>query len=818
MNALAVKAFRDVSRERGRGALVVLAIAAGVAGFFGVLSAYAVLTRELNAGYLATNPASAVLLTDAVDDALVRAVLDGHGVAAAEPRRVVSARIRSGPGAWKSLVLFVVRDYRDIRVSRILPERGAWPPEAGEILIERDALGVARAAIGDSVTVLTSRGTSRSLRVSGSVHDVGQAQARMENAVYGYITLETLASLGEEPVLDRLNVLVAGNRFDEAHVRRVAEEVRGVAEKLGHPVRRVDVPEPGKHPHASIMGLLLLSMASFGLFVLLLSSVLVVNLVTGLMASETRAIGILKAVGGSRGRIARHYLAQAAVLGAAALLVGIPAGLLGGRALCRYLAVFLNFDVTKEAVPAWVFLLAGATGLAVPLLAAALPVWKATGASVRDALAYSGASLEAFGTGRFDRALARFGGAGRPLLFAIRNVFRRRARLALTLVTLTLAGVFFMAALGVRSSLVATLDRLFRARRYDLSVSTGMLAPVEKIGRAVAATPGITAWEGWITSEGTLPEGGESTPHPAASAGGPHAIGPQGGGLHGGGVSSDRFPVFALPSPSRMLEPEIVEGRGLAAGDVDALVVNTALAAKSPAMKVGNTVTFRMGPADTTWRVVGIAREPFSPPLAYVPLAFFESKGHTGVASALRLALVKTDAASVETVKAALEKNLEAEGLRASGALSNTEARYSFDQHMLMIYVFLVVMSAILGGVGALGLATTMSLNVLERRREIGVLRAIGATPAALRALLVIEGCAVAVLGWAIACVLAAPVVQHVGGGLVRAMFKGGLDAGFDARGPVIWLAVSLVTGAAASLVPAWRVSKRSVREALAWE
>ena len=65
---------------------------------------------------------------------------------------------------------------------------------------------------------------------------------------------------------------------------------------------------------------------------------------------------------------------------------------------------------------------------------------------------------------------------------------------------------------------------------------------------------------------------------------------------------------------------------------------------------------------------------------------------------------------------------------------------------MLMIYVFLIVMSGVLAGVGGLGLMTTMSLNVLERRREMGVLRAIGATPAAVWAIVVAEGAVIGAL------------------------------------------------------------------------
>src|SRR5262249_57131850 len=123
--------------------------------------------------------------------------------------------------------------------------------------------------------------------------------------------LDTLEQLGEEPYLDQLKIVVDGNRFDEAHVRSVAADVRQLIESLGHQVRRVDIPEPGKHPHSSVMGLLLLAMSSFGRFALLLSGILVVNLLTALLAPQIRRIHVLNTLGGTRRQIARIVVAQA---------------------------------------------------------------------------------------------------------------------------------------------------------------------------------------------------------------------------------------------------------------------------------------------------------------------------------------------------------------------------------------------------------------------------------------------------------------------------------------------------------------------------
>jgi putative ABC transport system permease protein len=266
-----------------------------------------------------------------------------------------------------------------------------------------------------------------------------------------------------------------------------------------------------------------------------------------------------------------------------------------------------------------------------------------------------------------------------------------------------------------------------------------------------------------------------------------------------------------------MFQPDIIAGRNLEQGDQNAIVVNTTLAAKSPTMKLGNTINIQMGPANTSWRIVGISGEAFSPAVAYIPLSFIEER-HPGMSNSLRLVLDKADADSIDTVKAALDRNLENEGLRARGSASKADSRLSFDQHMVMIYIFLIVMSVIIAGVGGLGLMTTMSVNVLERRRELGVLQAIGATSRMIAMIVVGEGLIIGLIGWTIAAIAAWPISKVVGDALVGLLFRGGLAFRFEPLGLVSWLVCSIVLGSVASLLPAWRASRLTLREALAYE
>jgi putative ABC transport system permease protein len=779
MNTVWRKAFRDFWQERARTALVVLAIALGISAFAAILSSYAILTRELDLGYLATNPASAVIRVDSADDDLIKAILQNPEVSDAEPRRTIGGQIKAGPVQWRNLILFVVHDYGNIRVSKLVPEAGAWPPATGEILIERDAFQVARANIGDAVTVKTANGIEQPLVISGRVHDVGQAQARMENIVYGYINLETLVQLGEVPQLNQINLLVARNRFDESHIKRVVADVESLIKSKGHEVQRVEIPRPGKHPHSDLTGILLLAMSSFGLFVLVLSGILVVNLLTAMMASQVRQIGVMKAIGGTRWQIARIYFVQALFLGIAALVVSVPLGIVGSRALCRYMAIFLNFDINSFAVPLWVYLLVALIGIAAPLIAAAYPVWRGTSTPVRVALSDFGLSQANFGVNAFDRALTRIGGTFSLIALAIRNSFRRRARLALTLLTLTSGGLFFLAALNVRSSMINTLDHMFGLRKFDLTVSLAKPYEAEKIQKAVSNTPGVTRTEGWFTTEGLY--------------------------------NDVRLGIVALPPDTKLLEFDIIEGRKLAAGDTDAIVINNALAGRDPKMRVGESVMLRIGAEEKAWRIVGLAREAFSPsPVGYIPLR--------GAVNSVRLALDNTAPDSISALRAELDRNLEQQGVRARASSTKNESRFGFDQHMLMIYVFLIVTSAIVGGVGGLGLMTTMSLNVLERRREMGVMRALGATPRLIWLMIVAEGIVIGLLSWAIAALLAWPISKAIGDFMVKVMFRSGLDFTFEPVGLVIWLLVSIGLSGLASFLPAWKASRTTVREALAYE
>src|SRR5512145_1520886 len=278
------KIVGDLWQNRGRTLLVILAIALGVFAISWISVTYSILVRELRNGYLAINPASSIITTDAFDADFIVQVKALPGVGEAEGARMIRARFQVGPDEWRTILLFVLADYSDNRINQLVSEEGDWPPPDGQILLERAALSIAKADIGDTLHIRVPGSETQALRVAGTVHDISLAPAWQEGMAYGYVTLKTLEQLGVEPTLNQLRLVVADDYFDAEQVRVVTNEVKNWVAASGRSIYQIRLPPPGEHPHADQMASLLMLQQAFGLLALVLSSALVANMISALLA------------------------------------------------------------------------------------------------------------------------------------------------------------------------------------------------------------------------------------------------------------------------------------------------------------------------------------------------------------------------------------------------------------------------------------------------------------------------------------------------------------------------------------------------------
>ncbi|HYM69576.1 MAG TPA: ABC transporter permease, partial [bacterium] len=718
-----------------------------------------------------------------------------RGVRDAEGRHSLTVRVRTGPGEWRELQLFAIADYSKIRVNRVTPDRGAWPPPHREFVVERSSVSLLKAGVGDRVTVKLRDGTEREMRVAGVAHDISQYATSFTGIAYGYVTLDTAEWLREPAGYNELYVVAGGNPRDVANVEQVTKRVQDKVEGTGRAVFRVWI-QAGKHWADQSMQALIVVLGVLGVFALLLSGFLVVNTVSSLLTQQVRQIGVMKAIGARSQQIMTMYLATVLIYGAVAVLLAVPLAALGARALSGSTAGLLNFSIHDYGVPPETLALEIAAGLVAPLAAAVVPVLLGTRVTVHEAISAYGLRAHDFGHGRLDTLVERVRGVSRPLLLSLRNTFRRKGRLGLTLATLTVAGAIFISVFSVRTSLIRMVDVVFGQWSSDVWVLLEQPYRVEQLQHEAAQVPGVVQTEGWrVTSVRRV---------------------------RADGTQSSNIFVYALPAATTLFHPTIVQGRWLLPADGPAVVVTTDVLENEPDLRVGTALSFKVGDRKRTFRVVGIAQTLLTrdQPAVYInyPAFTYLAGGGASRTDYMMVVTAQHDAAFQSAVARRLNDRFEHINLRIRWTFPLEERKAEVNAVFNVIVSLLLVMAVLLAVVGGLGLAGTMSINVLERTREIGVLRAIGATNRAVMWIVLAEGFLIGVISWALAVALAVPLSFGLGRAVGMALLQTPLRYTFSFGGVLIWLGLVIGLAAVASFLPAWNASRLAVRDVLAYE
>jgi len=789
------KVLRDLWGNKARTVLVVLSIAVGVFAVGMITGTRVVMSREMHASWVAVNPASATLYTDLFDEDLIWTVRNMPGVQEADARRGFSVRFKTNPAdeQWRNMTLFAYPDYDDIRIFQLRPERGAWPPPEHELLIERASLDWMGLQEGDVVMVEAPNGKLRELRIAGTVHDLTRQAASWTGWAYGYISADSLEWLGLSRHFDELNFIVAEHPEDEAHIGSVAERLRDKVEKSGRTVYHTWIETPGKHPADNDLEPIMMLLGSLGFLSLLASGFLVVNTLQALLTQQIRQIGIMKAVGARNGQIMGVYYGMVLSFCVLSLAIAVPLGALAAHEFTTFIANLVNFDVTSFGLPPQVLALQIGVGLVIPLLAALYPILSGVRVPAREAMSDYGLSKGHFGRGLLDRLLERVRGISRPMLLSLRNMFRRKGRLVLTLITLTLGGAIFIAVFSVRASLLLTLDDMLDYVEYDVYAIFRRDYRIDQMEREALRVPGVLAAEAWRF--GSVRR------------------------LRPDDTESESIYLRAPRAQSDLVHPKLVEGRWLLPEDENAVVVNAFLLKEESDIAVGDEIVLKIGERETSWRVVGIMTRTDPVPMAYVGIDYLSQVvGGMGRADVVFVQTEQHDAASQAQVERALEEHFESVGLNVNTTMTSSRSRGQAESQFNVLVIFLLVMAILLAVVGAIGLMGTMSLNVLERTREIGVMRAIGASDGAILKVVIVEGVLIGLLSWLLGTIMALPLSQLLSDAVGASIFQTPLSYTFSLGGVELWLGTVLVLATLASFWPARNASRVTVRDVLAYE
>jgi putative ABC transport system permease protein len=786
------KVLGDLWSNKTRTILVVMSIAVGVFAVGMIGGARVMLAHDLAAANDASNPASAKLHTEPFDDDLVQAIRRLPGVDDVEGRSTMVFQVGAGRGVWKNTMVKVIPDFNDLRINKIRPISGAWPPPQRELLLERSSLAYLNTQVGSTVLVDLPDGTKRAMRVAGAVYDVSWA-SQLSRLGAAYITSDTAHWLGQSGQFTELHITVTGDRHDIAHIKQVVAQVRDKIEKSGRSVV-VDIPDPpGQHWADSVLVTIMLVMSVLGVISLLMSGFLVVNTIGALLAQQTRQIGVMKSIGARSRDIVGMYLMTVFIFGVLALLAAIPLGALGAQLFVNIFAGLLNFDSLGGGIPPYVLGLEVAAGLLAPLLAALWPVLSGTRITVREAISGHGLGKGRYGTSGIDRIMGRIRFLSRPLLLSLRNTFRRRGRLALTLSTLMLGGAMVIGVLSVRGSLLKTLDDYFFTYNYDIDLLLARPARITAIENLAHQVSGVVAIENWGETRGRR--------------------------ILADGAKTPDITMTGLPTQTQLFQPKIVAGRWLRPKDQNAVVIAADLLKTEPDLTIGDDLVLEIDGHESAWRIVGIAQVLSADRQVYADYDYLaQVTNSVGRSSELVVVTKQHDAAFQAQVAKDLRERLKQAGLQVVGTLTISDLRQSVEFNFNIIVIMLLVMAVLLAVVGGLGLMGTMSINVLERTREIGVMRAIGASNGAILWIVLVEGMMIGVVSWLIAFALALPFSMLLSRVVGQTLAGEPLSYTFSLSGALLWLGIVVVLAAIASFLPAWNASRVTVRDVLAYE
>jgi putative ABC transport system permease protein len=242
-----------------------------------------------------------------------------------------------------------------------------------------------------------------------------------------------------------------------------------------------------------------------------------------------------------------------------------------------------------------------------------------------------------------------------------------------------------------------------------------------------------------------------------------------------------------------------------------------------PDLKVGDMLRLRVNDKETDWKVVGFFQlagkvSGFS---AYTSYEYLSELLHLpGKAAAYRVVSDRSNLTlgEQEALGKAIEAHLAQSGIRVVDVSAGQRLNKTATDGFNVVTAFLLFLAILTALVGSIGLTGTMSLNVMERTREIGILRAIGATDVVLMRMVLIEGALIGVMSWLLSCLLSFPISQIMSNSISQGLFGGSADFGFTPIGFIIWLGVVVILSVIASVMPARSATRLTIREVLAYE
>jgi putative ABC transport system permease protein len=719
MNTSAIirKARADVMNRPGRTFLAILGIMIGILGLTAInVASEAVNAILANGNDRGTSPNMSFSVFS-VDPTLSSTLAKLPNVLAVQ----IDTHYQTRWHVTTKTVPLTIIGYQDLRHIRLSPFRltsGRLPGD-GEIVMEESDSQIQPVAVGDMVTVDTAHGPIQ-LRVTGLTRTPGLAVPIQSGVTQAYMTSTALSRLTGSTAANTIDIKLDDQEKANATARAIANVLQSKH------ITTINVSLVQGIAAQSVSNSILSVMRMLSLVALLLTAFLVVITITAMIAEQTRIIGIMKAIGGTQLAIMRGYLLSVFVYGLIGTILGIGLGIVGGYDLASFMLNLFTQDPGPLQVPLSAIVPSVIAGPGVPVVAALYPLWSGTRITVYEAMgAYGVTSRD---NASHNRSGQRLTLVPQTVWLSVRGIFRKRGRTLLTLLALTLAGVVFLSVQTTIASFDQYSDQFSGIYHDDVAVTFARPQSYEQVRRSVLAIPNVGRFERYEADRVNTQWG--------------------------------RLELIGVEATTRMYNKHLLAGRWFAANENNVIVISQVMANKS-GLKVGDTLVFSNALNTVSWHIIGEVSDPTNPVdvgVGLTPIGNYAA--FAGLSRDLIQGFivqgVNRSPQAVQTMAGHLDTILNSMGLAPS---TKTEQEKDALRRTLFTLVdaLFYVAEAVVACVGILGVFNTLTTSVLERRREIGVLRSLGATNWRVVCIFWLEGVILAMIAWMLGVVLGIP-------------------------------------------------------------
>lgn len=793
MKTLYKKVFREVKIYMSRTLLALLGILFGIYSIGFVLSAYSILTREIDRNFMNTNPSSIVVQVSNLDENGVDIVKKLCPNTDIETRAKIQARINKDNGTYGTIYLYAVEDFMNIRVDKFKLENGLLPQGINEMALERDSLKNlpnVKNGYNETVSIMLPGGEEHEVYLSGKVHAPGLSPASMEKYSYGFLTLNSLHQLGYSGWYDEIHIVSYDNRFDREELRTMATDIKKELAICGYEVEQVDVPVPGRHPHGDQLRSFIFMLQAFTVIAFFSACIIIINLLNSIMSTQSKQIAIMKATGAKTKDITIPYFLYVFLISIVASIISIPMAKLSGNEYSNFAANTLNFNIQDYSNPAWIYIIQIVTGICIPLAASYYPIHKYCKITVREGLA-----------GQVDKTKGNkerkpvFSGLVRivntKIKIPVNNISRKSGRTIFAIMALAAGGLIFMTAQNIVASIEKTVDASMDTFHYSYDIALSGQYSFDGLQTATSMIGNIDKFEVYKSNSVLFKQ-------------------PD-------GLETIRYIIKALPRNSKMINLQILEGSDFQ-NQENAIVITQGLHDNETWLQLGNTTTIIVGDKSANVLIAGIVNEVPPLPVIYINLDTYEKLFGVAGRQNILLSVLDLNSQNYLGITGEIEKAFSSQDIKIAENGNINLLRNALIEHLKVILGFLSIVSLLAVLVGGLSIASAIGINISERKREIGILRAIGSSRVNIIFMILAEVTMLDLAGWLLGLMLSYPVSVFTGNYFGQIFLHSDLNNAISTDGALLWFALSISVSIISGFIPAIKAAKSQLKETLSYE